>query len=621
MPVASPQPKPAIGYLKRLSLEELLAMDVTTVSRHPQNFSTAASAITVLTGEDVRRSGATTLADALRFSTGLEVARIDGRTWGIASRGFNLSSSNKLLVMLDGRSLYTPLFSGVFWDVQDTEFTDIDRIEVVRGPGATMWGANAVNGVINIQTKSAQETLGTVISAGGGTEERQFASFRHGLRLAEGINARVYAKQYNRDDLKLSNGTDAKDGARMWQGGFRVDGEQSTSSNTWTTQGDIYHGFLGGSANSDSRVAGGNILGRFEHAFDSARTLQLQSYYDREERYVPGQFREWRDNADVDLQYNAPIGTRHQLVTGLSARASYDRTSSKGTVRFDPRDRHMTVFGGFVQDQIHLNETLELTFGAKFEHNDSTGFEIQPSIRTAWRPTTNQTAWASVARAVRTPSRFDDNLRFVLPSGTTFVRGDPSFESEKLIAFEAGYRIHPRQGWALDLTLFANHYDDLRSQERANEPDVLFILKNRLNAETRGGELAVMADLAAGWRLRVMYARLYKHLDLDPDSTDPTKGAAEGNDPKHQWTLVSSWTFLRRWEVDASLRRVGSLPAPFVPAYTELDVHLGWQPVADWEFALVGQNLIHRRHREFGAASPFARELQRGVYAKATWRY
>jgi iron complex outermembrane receptor protein len=623
---AAPSPtlssSPQVSYLKRLSLEELLAMDVTTVSRRPQHLSSTASAITVLTGDDIRRSGATTFADALRFSSGLEVARIDGRTWGVASRGFNLTSSNKLLVMLDGRSLYTPLFSGVFWDVQDTEFADIDRVEVVRGPGGTMWGANAVNGVISIHTKPAQETIGTLVSAGGGDEERAFASFRHGLQLADGIYGRVYAKQYHRDDLALSNGADANDDARMWQAGFRIDGARASDPNAWTVQGDIYHGFLGAIAGPDSRVAGGNVLGRWEHSFDPGRALTLQAYYDRVERFVPGQFREWRNNVDVDLQFNTAIGTRQQLVTGLNARSSNDQTSSKGTARFSPRDRRMTVFGGFVHDEIQLiHQTLALTMGAKFEHNDSTGFEFQPSVGAAWRPDNIQTVWARVSRAVRTPSRFDDDLQFVLPTGGTFVRGDPAFESEKLIAFEAGYRIHLRQNWAIDLTLFENRYDDLRSQERATEPGVFFVLQNRLNAETRGGEVAITTQLTEHWRLRAMYAHLRKRLDFDPGSTDLTGGSQEGNDPKNHWTLVSSWDLPRRWEFDASLRRVDPLTIPYVPGYTELDVHLGWQPAPTWELALVGQNLLHRRHREFGAAGPIARELERGIYAKATWRF
>ena len=609
------------SQLKRMTLDELLALEITSVSRRPEPLSSIASAVSVVTGDDIRRSGATTLADALRFSTGLQVARIDGRTWGVASRGFNLNSSNKLLVMLDGRSLYTPLFSGVFWDVQDTEFADIDRIEIVRGPGATMWGANAVNGVISIQTKSAVDTLGTLITAGGGNEERQFASVRHGLELRPGVHGRVYFKQYRRDDLVLANGADAHDDARMWQAGFRIDAARAGSSNVATVQGDLYHGFLGSFSGADTRVAGGNVLARGQHAFSAEQVLRAQAYYDRVERFVPGQFREWRDTFDFDLQFNTPIGAQQNVVAGVAARSSTDRTSDRGTVRFVPRDRRMTVYSGFIQDEIRsASEKLLLTLGAKFEENNSTGFEFQPGIRAAWRPNPHQTVWGAVSQAVRSPSRFDEDLRFVLPTGVTFIRGDSAFRSEALTAYEFGYRVQPQRGWAIDLALFANRYDHLRSQERATEPNVLFVLQNRLNANTSGGELSLAAELSPAWRIRATYAHLRKRLYFDPDSTDVTAGAQEGNDPENHWTLVSSWDLTSRWQFDALLRRVSSLPAPFVPAYTELDAHLAWHATPAWQLAIVGQNLLKARHREFGAGGAI-REVERSVYAKSTWRF
>lgn len=608
-------------YLKSFSLEELLALDVTSVSRRPEQLATAASAVSVLTGDDIRRSGATTLADALRFSTGLQVARIDGRTWGVASRGFNGNAANKLLVMLDGRSLYTPLFSGVFWDVQDTEFADIDRIEVVRGPGATMWGSNAVNGVISIQTKPAHETRGTLVTVGGGDEERQFASLRHGLQLAPGIDARVYFKEYHRDDLKLPSGADANDDARMRQGGFRVDGEKPGGANAWTLQGDMYHGFLGATGSPDTRVAGGNVLARAEHRFSPDRSLHMQAYYDRVERFAPGQFREWRDTFDADLQFDTLVGARQQIVAGVAARRSLDRTSARGTVRFSPANRAIAVFSGFVQDEIRLaDDRLEVTLGAKLEDNDSTGTEFQPSFRAAFHPTDRQTVWASVARAVRTPARFDDDLRFVLPAGGAFIRGDSGFRSETLNAYELGYRAHLWRGWALDVSLFANDYDDLRSQERSTEPDVLFVLGNQLNARTRGGEISIAVELTKSWRVRALYARLHERFSLDPGSTDITGGALEGNDPQSHWTLVSSWDLPHRWGLDLLFRHVGALPSPHVPAYSELDARLGWQPAPAWELSLVGQNLLHEQHTEFGSG-PAARQLERSVHAKATWRF
>ncbi len=615
----SPPTPASTTQLKRLSLEELLALDVTAVSRRPEAISSAASAISVITGDDVRRSGATSLADALRFSTGLAVARIDGRTFGVASRGFNNNAGNKLLVLLDGRSLYTPLFSGVFWDVQDTELADLDRIEIVRGPGATMWGANAVNGVISLQTKNARDSQGTLLSFGAGNEERQFASLRHGLKLSKGVYGRVYAKQYARDDLVTPAGIDTNDDAKMAQGGFRVDGEPAGSASAWTLQGDWYHGFL--SSRQATRVAGGNVLGRWRTALTPLHALQSQFYYDRVERFVPGQFKEVRNTFDFDSQLNATVGAHQNFVFGLVARTSQDRTGTTGTVRFAPPRRRMSVFSGLIQDEISFaDERGGLTVGAKFEHNTSTGFELQPNVRAAWHPQPGQTLWASVARALRTPSRFDDDLRFVAPT-TTLIRGDSGFLAEELMAYELGYRFQPHRGWAIDVSVFANRYERLRSQERANEPGVTFVLRNRLNATTDGSELSVVGQLTPRWRVRTTYAHLHKRLSLDAGSTDITRGAQEGNDPRHLATLVSSWDLSPQWEFDALVRHTSSLPQPRVPGYSQLDLRLGWRPSPQWEVALVGQNLLDAHHREFGPpVGNTARELERSFYAKVTWR-
>lgn len=611
----------AVAQLKQLSLEELLAIDVTAVGRKPRPFSAAASAITVLTGDDVRRSGATTLADALRYSTGLHVARVDGRTWGVAARGFNLTASNKLLVMMDGRSLYTPLFSGVLWDVQDTELADIDRIEVVRGPGATMWGANAVNGVISIQTKHASETLGSLVTTGGGTEERFFASARQGVQVGPRTYARAYAKTFHRDDLALPGSGDANDDTKMSQVGFRADAATSNGANAFTVQGDIYRGFLGGTGGPDSRLDGGNLLGRWQHDFLPDRTWSTTAYYDRVERRVPRQFGEKRDTFDVDTQLTTSIGTQQDLLLAFSARTSRDRTRRGGTIQFEPPNREMNVISGLIQDEITFaNGRSGLTLGAKFEDNDSTGFEFQPSIRLAWRPTDEQTWWGAISRAARTPSRFDDDLRFTAVPGLVLVRGDPDFRSEMMTAYEAGVRAHPAEKWAFDANLFYQRYDKLRSQERATEPGVLFVLGNQLNAVTYGAELSVSGQLRPAWRVRATYANLHKRLTLDPGSTDITGGAPEGNDPRHLATVVSTWDLPRGWELDVLARHVGSLPSPHVPAYTEVDVRIGWHPRPNWELSLVGQNLLDDQHREFGAAGPASRELERAFYARITWR-
>ena len=618
----TPNPPSAVNYLKRLSLEELLKIEVTSVSRRPEPFAATASAISVLTGDEIRRTGALTLADALRFSSGLQVARIDDRTWGIASRGFNLNASNKLLVMMDGRSLYTPLFAGVFWDVQDTELADLDRIEVVRGPGATMWGANAVNGVISIDTKNARDTQGTLISAGAGNEERQFSSFRHGLRVTDGVFARVYAKQFYRDDLRTATHVDTQNDWQMWQGGFRMDGEHLVAANDWTLQGDLYHGFIGSPARLNTRLAGGNLLGRFEHRFDADTFGQLRAYYDRVERFAPGQFGERRNTYDIDAQLNTIVASRHHVVVGGTGRSSADRTLATGSIRFSPPDRRMEVASGFVQDEILFDQNRAgLTLGAKFEHNTTTGFEFQPAVRAAWWPNPNHTLWAAISRAARTPSRFDDDLRFGNATTGIIVRGDPNFLAERLTAYEVGYRTHPAEKWSFDVSLFFNDYDRLRSQEFAREPGVLLVLRNQLNAQTHGGEVSVMSQLTEHWRVRATYARFDKRLTPDPGSTDPTRGSQEGNDPRHHATLVSSWDLPRGWEFDAMARSIGALPSPAVPAYTELDLRLGWRPTPAWELSVTGQNLLDRQHREFGPTGAATIELQRSYYLKVTWRH
>lgn len=617
---SAPAAEPSISYLKKLTLEELLDLEVTTVSRRAERFAEAASAITVLSDEEIQRSGATTLADLMRLATGLHVARSDGRAWAIASRGFNLVASNKLLVLLDGRSLYTPLFSGVLWDAQDTLLADLDRIEIVRGPGATMWGANAVNGVINIQSKAARDTVGTLIIAGGGNEERRFAMVRHGVQLGEGVHARVYVKEFQRDDLVFANGQDAGDDWRMWQGGFRLDAARAGRA-TFGMQGDLYRGLLGGTNRRTSRIQGGNILGRFSHDLGSDRSLSAQLYYDHVERMVPLQFWEKRRTIDFDTQFNFGAAGGKLFTAGVHARSSADRTGRDGTVRFDPPDRRITVLSGFVQYEADIHEKLGLTGGVKFEHHSSSGFEFQPSLRAAWRPTNHTTVWTAVSRAVRTPTRLDDDLQVVPAANVVAIRGDPEFRSEKMTAVEAGYRVNLPSKWAFDVSLFYNRYDELRSQEPSSPSPFPFVLRNKLNAETWGGEASLMVQVNERLRTRAMYSRLHKRLWFDSGSADPTGGAAEGNDPRDIVTLTALFDLSKRWQFDATVRHVGALPNPVVPSYTALDVRVGWRPTERWELSAVGQNLLDRSHREFGAQSATAREVERSIYGKVTWRF
>ena len=609
--------------LKKLSIEELMDIDVTSVSRRSERLSRAAAAVTVITGEDIRRMGATTLPEALRLINSVQVAQADGRTWAITTRGFNLTTANKLLVLIDGRSVYTPLFSGVFWDVQHVFLEDVERIEIIRGPGATLWGANAVNGVINVITKSAQATEGGVARIGGGVGmERAFGGARYGGRVGERTYYRVYADSFYRDALDLANGGSAEDPLRLGQVGFRMDGDAS-SRDAFTVQGDFYGGSSGRLVRDDVEMEGGNLLGRWTRSFSEESGLELQVYWDRTHRDIPGTFEEDLDTWDVDFQHQFPLSGRHHLVWGLGYRFFRSDVVNSREVAWVPEDRDQALFSAFAQDEISLHgDQLRLTLGSKFEVNESTGLEVQPSVRVVWTPSDHRTLWAAISRAVRTPTRIDEDVRFFLPDGSLLLAGNRDFDSEKLLAYELGYRILIRPELLLDLSTFYNVYDDLRSQERpANGSPFPITLANRLNAETWGAELRANYEAAPWWRIHAAYAWFEKDLELDPGSTDPTGGRPEGNDPKNRALLRSSFDLPGNVQIDGQLRHVGRLPSPVVPAYTEMDLRIGWRPIPSLDLSLIGRNLLHASHPEFGAPSPLREEVRRSIYGRATWRF
>jgi iron complex outermembrane recepter protein len=608
--------------LKSLSIEELMEIDVTSVSRRSEQVSQAAAAVTVITSEDIRRSGVTSLPEALRLANALHVARVDSRTWAISARGFNISTANKLLVLIDGRSVYTPLFSGVFWDVQDVLLEDVDRIEVIRGPGATLWGANAVNGVINIITKSARQTQGGLVNAGAGNEERGFGALQHGGTLGERTWYRAYGKHRSIDALALASGGSAEDPLRMTQGGFRVDGERS-DRDSFTLQGDLYQGESGELVRADTDVDGGNLLGRWTRRFSETSSLDLQIYWDRTHRRVPTQFEEHRDTWDMELQHRLPFGGgRHDLVWGLGYRVSADDVESTPVLAWVPGERSLDLFTVFAQDEISLvPDRLRLTLGARLESHEIAGTEVQPTVRVAWTPngSERQILWGAVSRAVRAPTRIDEDIRF-LSGPVVVLQGSSDFDFEKVVAYELGYRIQPRASTSVDFVSFYNVYDDLRSQERPTSgAPIPVTLGNNLNAETWGGELRINFQAAPWWRLYSSYNYFQKDLSLDPGSTDPTGGLSEGNDPDSRFALRSYMDLPGRLELDAWLRYVDQLPQPRIPAYTELDLRLGWRATDRLELSLVGQNLLHDQHAEFWTVVP--KEVERSFYGKATWRF
>lgn len=609
--------------LKRLDLEELIELKVTSVSRHAEAASHAAAAIEVIPQEQIERSGAASVPDALRLATGLQVSRFGGHSFAISSRGFTSLAANKMQVMQDGRSLYSPLFSGVFWDAYGTMLEDLDRIEVIRGPGATMWGANAVNGVISIISKDARDTQGTLLTGGGGTEELGFGGVRYGGKAGENTYFRVYGRYHRRDAMAFANGGNAHDGSQEAQGGFRVDSDLS-DQNHLTVQGDyLYNDFdLFQAAQAINRS--GNLLARWTHHLDAESELQFQTYYDRFERDVPGQFGESRDTYDADVQFRTRIGERHELLAGANYRVSADETEPGGTIQFEPRDEAIQILGAFLQDEITLvHERLALVLGSKFEWHSLQGFEPQPNARLAWTPTTNQTLWAAFSRAVRMPTRIDEDLRFIpsTTSGLVLVRGNPAFAPEELYAWELGYRARPHRRVAVDVTTFYHQYRNLRSLEPTPPLGIPLVQKNRLEAETAGVELSLKYQPMPWWRLSANYTYVDKDLEPQSNSNDPDRGALEGNDAPHRFVLWSSVDLPKNVTLDAILRYVDELPQPRVPGYVELDVRVAWRPRDNLELALVGQNLLDNQHREFGGASASAAEVQRGFYGKVTWRF
>lgn len=609
--------------LKKLSVEQLLETEVTTVSRKPQPKSEVPNAIDVITGEEIRRSGVTTIPDALRLATGVHVARTDGHTWGITARGFNRTTANKMNVMMDGRSLYSPLFAGAFWDVQHYLLEDIDRIEVIRGPGATIWGANSFSGVINIITKSARDTQGTFLMGGGGTEENGFGGVRYGGRLNESTYYRAYATYFNRDGLRYASGDDAHDEMMLGQAGFRTD--SYFDDDLLTVQGDYYDGIFGERGRSDSDVSGGNLLSRWTRTFHEDSELTVQMYFDHTKRIdrthqvIASDFKETRNTFDLDVQHRFAAGERNEVVYGMEYRFSSDRISETdpAVLAFDPTERALHLVSGFIQDEITLvHDYLKLTVGSKFEYNHFSGFEVQPSARIVYTPDEIQTVWAGISRAVRTPSRVDTDVR-VPP--VLFNQPASNFESEELLAYELGYRVQPHKKWSIDIATFYNDYKDLRSIHPNRQG--LLVFSNRTEGDAYGVEIAQTFQPLDWWTLRASYTFLEMDLDVEGANPFSFNTAMEGNDPRHNFVVHSSLNLPYNLEFDQVLRFVDDLPEPHVPGYLVLDLRLAWEPKPGLEIAVVGQNLLDDQHPEFGPDTPLRKEVAQSVYGKVTWRF
>jgi len=606
--------------LKALSIEELMNLEVTSVSRRPEKISKTAAAAQGITSEDIRRSGATSLPEVLRLASNLAVAQVDASQWAISARGFNNTLANKMLVLIDGRSVYTPLHAGVFWDIQDTLLEDIERIEVISGSGATLWGANAVNGIISITTKRAQDTKGLFIETGGGNQPRSFLNVRYGDGLGAGAHYRVYGKMFSRDRTLFANGRDADNNWNMGQGGFRLDWPESRASN-FTVQGDFYDGQLNGQHDQDTDLKGGNVLGRWSRVLSDRSDLSLQVYYDRTHRNISNSLAEDLTTYDVDFQHHFPAGDRHDLVWGLGYRQMHDDIRNTKLLAFLPPKITRRRYSAFVQDEIALiKERLALTLGTKVEHNGYTGFEVQPSVRMSFQFDRRQMFWGAVSRSLRTPSRIDTEL-FVPEKPPFLLEGNPDFKSEQSLGYELGYRTHPHDKVSLSASTFYTNYNDLRSIERANPSQPFpMIIGNGLKGSSYGLELTADYNVTSWWRVRGGFTEMRIHIRPQPGSTDRTNGSGESHDPNRHLVLRSSLEPASGLEVDSALRYVSAIANQRLPGYAELDLRLAWHPQRSFEFSVTGQNLLHDRHAEFGSLTS-RQDISRSVYGKVVWRF
>jgi iron complex outermembrane recepter protein len=642
-----------------MSVEDLMNVQVTSVSKRSQKLADAAAAIFVITQEDIRRSGATSIPEALRMVPGLQVARIDENKWAISSRGFNGRFANKLLVLIDGRSVYTPLFSGVYWNIQDVMLEDVDRIEVIRGPGATLWGANAVNGVINIITKPAKSTQSALVAAGGGTETRGSGSVRYGGKLNTGTYYRAYVKYFNvGPSTDPSTGRRANDNWDALRGGFRTDWTPA-GADSLTLQGDVHRSGYGETLTipslnapysstfpNEGSISGGNLLGRWNHAFANSST-SLQMYYDHTNITENSLFSDHQNIFDIDFQHSFHASGAQEVVWGLGYRSSHDRNESSFVVSLQPNQLTLNQFSAFAQDEISiLDKRLRITLGSKFEHNGFTGFEVAPNARLLWTITRNQSVWTAVSRAARTPALTEEGLRLnsaVVPPGTPqnptpfpmliSVFGSHQFKSEDLLAYEAGYRVQVTSNFSADIAGFYNHYTHLRTAEPGTpflEASPIpvhivapFVAENKMSGATYGTELFADWRVLPKWRLLGSYSYMQMDIRKDMDSLDPTADDPGLVSPRHQFYVRSSIDFPKHFEYDLGVRYTDRLPGLNIPSYFSLDTHVGWRPTAGLELSVGSQNLLNKRHLEFvpDFINTSPTEVKRTFYGSITWRF
>lgn len=610
------------GGLADLSLEELSSLPVISVSKSAKPVSEASASVFVITNDDIRNTGSASLSEALRLAPNLQVARVDARNYAITARGFNNPFENKLLVLIDGRTVYSPLFSGVYWDAQDVVLEDLERIEVVSGAGGTMWGANAVNGVVNIVSRSSANTQGELVSLGASSNE-QYATVRYGGSLSgdSGGHYRVYVKRAHHEDTEVEDGSSTNTGFNRTQAGFRMDWGKVNDG--LTLQGDAYSGRLHQTGTKDIEISGANVLVRGGWELTNSK-LSAQAYVDHTQRDQPNAFAQNMNTWDVEFQHEIAFGNRHNLVWGAGYRYITDRIDNDQNFAFLPADVNRSWKNIFVQDEISLKSNVKLTLGSKWEHNPYTGLESMPSVKLGWEPDSTKLVWASLSRAVRSPSRIDQDL--YAPTNPPIVNGvpqyaiggGPDFVSEIANVFEMGYRSQPVKRVSWSITTFYSEYDKLRTLE-LNAPAPGLVFKNMAEAETYGMEVWGSWQPFVNWRLHGGLAVQKVNVALKSGSLDLSNATGLANgDPEYSWMVRSNNYISERVELNSTLRHVAEVKGFELPSYTALDVQIAWAITPKLDLSLVGQNLLDSRHAEFGAA-PGRSEFERTVFVKLVW--
>lgn len=600
-----------VASLADLSLEQLSNIEVTSVSGRAESLQAAASSIYVITAEDIRRSAATSLPEALRLAPNLQVASLNAAQYAISARGFNNAIGNKLLVLIDGRIVYSPLFSGVFWDANDVVLEDVDRIEVISGPGGTLWGANAVNGVINVITRPAGATQGAAVSvARSGSGGYEMA--RWGGTLGGSGHARVYAMAMDHGNTRRANDSERPDQASKRQAGFRADWE--ARAGRLTLQGDAYEGGKYPANALAPKMSGANLIARWSGESSGGSPYKLQAVLDYSDRNDVNAFRDRSRTVDVQFTHEPKLAPGHQLLWGAGYRQTQGSNDpAPPSVVFLPAEKRLRWANAFAQHDWHATDKLHFTLGAKAERNDYTGMEFLPSLRVSYRHSPRAMSWAALSRAVRAPARLD--REFFSPSAPPFViNGGPNFQSEIAKVLEIGHRGYAAPGLTYSITAFRQRYERLRS---GSAPPVTLV--NQIEGHVNGLEGWATWQAARDWRLSAGFLELRKRLESTRGTPDPGGVASLGNDPRHQWQLRSSLNIGWRGEFDVMVRHVGALPAPAVARYTAVDARLAWRVNPRLDIAVLGQNLFDRTHPEFNAAAA-ASQMRRRVFIKATWQ-